>query len=444
MPLAHGEFPVKPGSSFGAAEKHGWIAELATYVKLSSSHLLTHPARLIRSAPMAFFDQLRQSFKRLLSGIDAMEDQARAEDPQRSAREMQQRGDGPVEVKGGVEELLELELDQPLDDLDLEEISIDQEDPLLELDDDRPPLEALLGPAVGRWELSHEDTDEVTELAIPADSLARLTELADAEDSSTSELTEKLRQGIREEVTEVTMLRELPPVLPPSQVAMMEMESLRTEAGALWTAAESTIGLDEDLNDEPSEDFGLGSFAWNEEENELGAEEPARFPNSLKLPDEQVIEQLRLAHYPRLVQASDKALHALAKVDQQLLHEVQELGSSVGELLLSRETIWEAACMWSCLQLDPTLRALWAGSELEEAETWRRMAWAAWPYLPDLLLAGGGDDPFGIQESIEVTRSLLDARRVLIEADPALEQAIESLPVEDCGLFAMEGFEWSA
>ena len=393
---------------------------------------------------MAFFDQLRQSFKRLLSGIDEMEDQARAGDPQRSAREMQQRGDGLVEVSGGVEELMELELDPPIDDLELEEISIDQEDLLLELDDDRPPLEALLGPTVGRWELSHEDTDEVTELAIPADSLARLTEVADAEDSGLSDLTEKLSQEIREEVTEVTMLHELPPLVPPTEMAMTEMESLRTEAGALWTAAEPTIGLDEDLNDEPSEDFGLGSFAWNEEENELGVEEPARFPNSLKLPDEQVIEQLRLAHYPRLVQASDKALHALAKVDQRLLHEVQDLGSAVGELLLSRETIWEAACMWSCLQLDPTLRALWAGSDLEEAETWRRMAWAAWPYLPDLIRAGGGDDPFGIQESMKVTRDLLEERRVLVEADPALGQAMESLPVEDCGLFAMEGFEWSA
>ena len=392
---------------------------------------------------MAFFDQLRQSFKRLLSGIDAMEDQARAGDPQRSAREMQQRGDGPVEVSGGVEELLELELDQPQDDLDLEEISIDQEDLLLELDDDRPRLEALLGPTTGRWELSHEDTEEVTELAIPADSLARLTELADAEDSGLSDLTEKLKSGIREEVTEVTMVK-LPPVVPPTEMALMEMESLRTEAGALWTAAEPTLGLDEDLNDEPSEDFGLGSFAWNEEENELGDEEQARFPNSLKLPDEQVIEQLRLAHYPRLVQASDKALHALAKVDQRLLHEVQELGSAVGELLLCRETVWEAACLWSCLQLDPTLRALWAGSDLEEAETWRRMAWAAWPYLPDLLLAGGGNDPFGIQESLEVTRALLEERRELVEADPALEKAMESLPVEDCGLYAMEGFEWSA
>ncbi|MFT5586012.1 MAG: hypothetical protein ACI9VR_003608 [Cognaticolwellia sp.] len=392
---------------------------------------------------MAFFDQLRRSFKRLLSGIDAMEDQARAEDPLRSAREIQQRGAGAVEVKGGVEDLLELELDQPIDDLELEEISIDQEDSLLELDDDRPPLEALLGPVSGRWELSHEDTEEVTELAIPADSLARLTELADVEDSASRDLTEQLNRGVREEVTEVTMLHELPPIVPPTELAMTEMESMYTEAGAIWTASESTIGLDEDLNDEPSEDFGLGSFSWNEEDAELG-QEAARFPNSLKLPDEQVIEQLRLAHYPSLVQASDKALHTLAKVDQQLLHEVQELGSAVGGLLLCRETVWEAACMWSCLQLDPTLRALWAGSDLEEAETWRRMAWAAWPYLPDLLQAGGGLDPFGIHESMVATRALLEKRREVVEADSALEQAMESLPVEDCGLFALEGFEWLA
>jgi hypothetical protein len=177
---------------------------------------------------------------------------------------------------------------------------------------------------------------------------------------------------------------------------------------------------------------------------EIGEEEPARFPNSLKLSDEQVIEQLRLAHYPRLVQASDKALYMLSKVDQQLLHQVRELGRSVGELLLCRETVWEAACMWSCLQLDPTLRALWVGSDLEEAETRRRIAWAAWPYLPDLLEAGGGVDPFGIHVSMDATQALLEERREVVEGDPALEQAIERLPVEDCGLFAMEGFEWSA
>lgn len=414
---------------------------------------------------MAIFDQIRQGFKRLLSGIDAMEDQARAEDPHRDARQMQQSGQGAVEVNGGVDDLMELELDPPIDDLEIEEISIDQDDALLELEDDRPTvLESVLGPGRDRWDLSPEDTDEVTELAIPADSLARLAELShvpqsphDAAhaDDEHSDVTELLG-GLRDEVTEVTILKATP--MPPpntakraplhlseirqEDLAVSEMEIMRTEAGALWTAAEPTLGLDEDLNEEVSEDFGLGSFSWNEDES--AAPEPARFPNSLELPDEQVIEQLRISHYPRLTQASDRALHALAKIDQRLLNEVQDLGSAVGELLLSRESEWEAACMWSCLQLDPTLRALWAGSELEEAETWRRMAWAAWPYLPDLLLAGGGEDPFGIQGLMARTRRLLDERRTLVESDPALGAALESLPVSDSGLFAMEGFEWSA
>lgn len=414
---------------------------------------------------MAIFDQIRQGFKRLLSGIDAMEDQARAEDPHRDARQMQRRGEGAVEVSGGVEDLMELELDPPLDDLELEEISIDQEDALLELEDDRPTtLESVLGPGAKRWDLSPEDTDEVTELAIPADSLARLAELSDAgqsreaaalADDEHSDVTELLG-GVRDEVTEVTLLKATPMPAPRTQerapmafseirqedLAVSEMEIMRTEAGDLWTAAEPTLGLDEDLNEEVSEDFGLGNFSWNEDE--ATTSEPARFPNSLALPDEQVIEQLRITHYPRLTQASDRALHALAKIDQRMLVEVQELGSAVGELLLSRETEWEAACMWSCLQLDPTLRVLWAGSELEEAETWRRMAWAAWPYLPDLILAGGGEDPFGIHAHMQQTRALLDERRELVESDPALGEALQSLPVSDSGLFAMEGFEWSA
>jgi len=391
---------------------------------------------------MAFFDQLRQGFRRFLSRIDALEERARAVDPQRSARNLQQVGVGLVEVSGGVEDLIELELDQPIDDLELEELVLEVEEPHLELDDDRPRIKALLGPTAGRWELSREDTEEVTEFAVRADSLSRLKELAEWEDSVSTDQTDQFKPPFGTEVTQITRRQELSPVVPPTERDLME--SMRTEAGAIWTAAELTIDLDEDCSDESSEDFGLGRFSWNDPDMERGEEEPARFPNSLNLPDEQVLEQLRLAHYPRLVQASDKGLYMLSKVDQRLLHEVRELGRSVGGLLLCRDTVWEAACMWSCLQLDPTLRSLCDSSDLEEGETQRRIAWAAWPYLPDLLEAVGEEDPFGIQVSMDATRALLEERREVVEGDPALEQATERLPVEDCGLFAMEGFEWSA
>ncbi|MED5374409.1 MAG: hypothetical protein VX899_25550 [Myxococcota bacterium] len=398
---------------------------------------------------MALFDKIKKRLSSLLSGIDEMEDAARADDPMRTARELSVSGGGAQEVSGGVDDLEELELDAPTEEVALlsqddllevsdpalEELSVDVDDEPshIELQDDRPPLEALLGPAHGLWELSHEDTEEVTELAVPASSLARLSELGDATESFAP---------LEEDVTEVTDLRlhaELEPIAP---APLDEQEVALTEAGDIWTAAEPTLGLDEDANDEPSEDFGLGGFSWHEEEAEAPSVSGLRFPNSLQLPDVEVARLLREEHYPELVQASDESLLALARVDRALLHQVRALGESVGRLLTTELPAWESAVMWSCIRLDPTLREHW-GPEMD-GEAWRRVAWAAWPYLSELLLAADTpDDPFTVEDTLASIRSLLEQRRELAEADAMLQPAMDRLPVEDCGLYALEGFEWS-
>lgn len=202
-------------------------------------------------------------------------------------------------------------------------------------------------------------------------------------------------------------------------------------------AGEDTVTdsvFDPDDRDEDTQKFPVG---------------PLRYPNSLKLPDSQVIAILRDENYPHLEDVDDDALVALSRLEEELMERAVELGEAylrLQELIASRD-LWQAAIWVTGMHRDPMMREGLRRLRQEGSSSAARwLGWMVWPYTEELLGAViGFEDPAGISAACQGLADVLRRRAALIRSGPhsmSLEAA--RYPAEAQGIFRREGFRWLA
>ena len=79
---------------------------------------------------MAIWDKFKQAKQRLFDGIDSLDDVARERDVSADARERQLQGDGPTEIRGGVDKLERIEAERggDLRGIPMQDVSFPQEE----------------------------------------------------------------------------------------------------------------------------------------------------------------------------------------------------------------------------------------------------------------------------------------------------------------------------
>ena len=197
-------------------------------------------------------------------------------------------------------------------------------------------------------------------------------------------------------------------------------------------------------------DFAVEDFSWTEDPDPPS--EPAqaveRYRNSLNIPDAEVVRVLRAQHFPSAGAAPDELLVQLAQVESGLLDASASLGHRFTRLLdrVSRQNeLWQSAVWWSGVFSDRRAReALAALREQGDEPSARAVAWAARPYLSELIeAASGARDDARIIEAHGAVEALLGQRRALAKtAPPELRADLKRLPTEPRGLDEMPGFRW--
>lgn len=439
---------------------------------------------------MALWDHLRAAGKRLLARIDSLDEQVRSSDPQRDARELHLRGETSTELRGGLDDLDELELDpitSPLPtDPDLSEA----------LEPDEPGLAAGLGLPPER--LFDADRlvglDEVTELGAPVEATddieatleapglalgqadevplgmrptlireaaplsERPTEIRGATLDFSEEPTEQDARPLVEiaaewddddEPTEQMDLDRVPSVPAPTDPSTTELELPDPVPAAVvvdeWEddSDDPSTAWDEMIPDVtdfelPPEVLSLAAVDEITEVTEIPDVRLATWTNSLGVAPAVVRNALRLEHYPEAPDASDEALVTLARLDERLL----ELAEVVGRALftLSREPsheLWEAGLLWAGVRQHVPRSA-------SEPEALRLLCWDVLDELPGLVQASrGAPDPLGIRELVPSLEDAVATRAALCQSDGALSDVAGALPVRAIGLHSVEGFSWS-
>ena len=175
---------------------------------------------------------------------------------------------------------------------------------------------------------------------------------------------------------------------------------------------------------------------------------PARYANSLNLPDRQVIAILREENYPHLEDVRDDALYQLSRLEEVLMERAVDLGESYRKLveeIVPVRDLWQAAIWVTGMHRDPMMReGLRRLREEGSSSTARWLGWMVWPYTDELLGAANGlDDPAGMLSACDALGEALSRRAALIRTGPhsmSLEAA--RYPSEAQGIFRREGFSW--
>lgn len=197
-------------------------------------------------------------------------------------------------------------------------------------------------------------------------------------------------------------------------------------------------------------DFAVEDFSWTEDPDPPAAPAPVveRYRNSLNIPDAEVVRVLRAQHFPSAGAAPDDLLHQLARVESELLDASASLGHRFGRLLdrVSRQNeLWQSAVWWSGVFGDRRVRESLAALRSQGDEpSARAVAWAARPYLTELIeAASGARDDARVVEAHGAVEALLGQRRALARgAPPELRADLKRLPTEPRGLDGMPGFRW--
>ncbi|MCK6524436.1 hypothetical protein L6R49_23775 [Myxococcota bacterium] len=197
-------------------------------------------------------------------------------------------------------------------------------------------------------------------------------------------------------------------------------------------------------------DFAVEDFSWTEDPDPPAAPAPMveRYRNSLNIPDSEVMRVLRGQHFPSASAAPDDLLHQLARVESELLDASASLGHRFSRLIdrVSRQNeLWQSAVWWSGVHGDRRVReSLTALRDQGDEPSARALAWAARPYLSELIeAAGGARDDARIVEAHGAVEALLGQRRALARtAPPELRADLKRLPTEPRGLDGMPGFRW--
>jgi hypothetical protein len=197
-------------------------------------------------------------------------------------------------------------------------------------------------------------------------------------------------------------------------------------------------------------DFAVEDFSWTEDPDPPAAPARAveRYRNSLNIPDAEVVRVLRAQHFPGAVAAPDELIVQLAQVESSLLDASANLGHRFTRLLdrVSRQNeLWQSAVWWSGVFADRRAReSLAALRERGDEPSARAVAWAARPYLAELIeAASGARDDARIVEAHGAVEALLGQRRALAKsAPPELRADLKRLPTEPRGLDEMPGFRW--
>jgi hypothetical protein len=426
----------------------------------------------------------------LLDRIDSLDEQVRSGDPQRTARELHLRGETSTELRGGLDDLDELELDPVTGPIPTEPDLSDALEP------DEPSLAAGLG--LPPEQLYDADglvgPNEITELGRPTEITGDPEQTLEAPGLALGQADE-VPLGMRPtEIREQVPLGQRPTEIrgttldfstePTEQAAspLVEIaghwddedeptEQMNVDRASVFPEATDPSGLELELPDPVSravvvdeweDDSDDPSTAWDEmvvdvtdfelppevlalamvdeitEVTEIPDLNAATWTNSLGVAPAVVRNALRLEHYPDAPDASDEALVTLARLDERLL----ELGEVVGRALfaLSREPgheLWEAALLWAGVRpLVPR--------QAHEPEALRLLCWAVAPELAGLLdAARGAPDTLGLGELIPPLREAMATRAALCQSDDALAPVAGALPVRAIGLHSVEGFSWS-